>query len=193
MAFPYRTFGDFCFHQNRLLCGLLILFLCGWSGGCRKGKEVSVKEAKPLGAEVPVSAAVMTIEPQPWPAIVRTQGNLVADDVAVVGAKVAGRVAQTVVELGQEVHEGDPLVRLDPVEFEMQVTQAEAQLLQARSAVGLKPGDPLEKLEPLNALPCAKRGRYGTKPKQGEHVTTNCAHKTRPQPKNTSKFCPQNA
>jgi RND family efflux transporter MFP subunit len=89
----------------------------------------------------------------PWPEVVRSQGNLVADEVAVLSAKISGRLSQATVELGQKVVAGEIVIKFDPAEFEMQVAQADAQLLQARSAVGLKPGEKIEKLEPRNAPP----------------------------------------
>jgi multidrug efflux pump subunit AcrA (membrane-fusion protein) len=42
---------------------------------------------------------------------------------------------------------------LDASEYELMVSQSEAQLTQARSAVGLKPDDPLDSLNPDNAPP----------------------------------------
>ncbi len=42
---------------------------------------------------------------------------------------------------------------IDAQEYRLQADQADAQLSQARAAVGLKPGDPLESLNPDNAPP----------------------------------------
>lgn len=101
----------------------------------------------------PLRAELLTVQPVSWPTIVRTQGSLFADEVAVVGTKVAGRVAQVHVDLGDRVTAGDPLVTLDQNEFRLAVEQAQAQLEQARAAVGLSPDDPLENLDPENAPP----------------------------------------
>ncbi len=60
---------------------------------------------------------------------------------------------KTLVDLGDHVAAGAPLVQLDSSEYELMVSQSEAQLTQARSAVGLKPNDPLEALNPDNAPP----------------------------------------
>jgi RND family efflux transporter MFP subunit len=46
-----------------------------------------------------------------------------------------------------------PLVTLEQEEFQLAIDQASAQLEQARAAVGLEPGDPLEDLNPENAPP----------------------------------------
>ncbi len=100
-----------------------------------------------------MEAEVLTVEMRPWPTVVRSQGSLFADEESVVGSKVAGRVAEVHVDLGDFVKTGDPLVSLDQEEFRLQVEQAEAQLEQTRSAVGLRDGDFVENLVPENAPP----------------------------------------
>jgi RND family efflux transporter MFP subunit len=55
--------------------------------------------------------------------------------------------------LGDHVRRGDPLVLLDRQEFQLMVTQADAQLAQARAAVGLKPNEDVAQLDPLGAPP----------------------------------------
>lgn len=123
-----------------------------WLCGCN---DPAVPDAKSIAEqELPlVRAEVLTVEPCVWPTIVRTQGSLFADEIAVVGAKVAGRVAEVHVELGDAVHVEAPLAALDRTEFQLQVLQAEAQLAQARAAVGLKPDAPVESLQPESAPP----------------------------------------
>ncbi|MEX0704801.1 MAG: efflux RND transporter periplasmic adaptor subunit [Planctomycetales bacterium] len=132
---------------------LRVLLACGgWAAcGCGRSPDGPAEGTKaPLPA---LDAAVLTIEPQRWPTIVRSQGSLIADEVSVVGSKVAGRVAQVHVDLGDPVRAGDPLVTLDEVEFRLQVEQAEAQLAQARSAVGLAPEQAVDQLDPQNSPP----------------------------------------
>lgn len=100
-----------------------------------------------------LAAEVLQLDPAIWPQIARAQGNVLADEVSVVGAKVAGRVAEVHVDLGDLVRAGDPLVTLDQDEFTVHVEQAEAQYAQACAAVGLKPGDPVSRLNPEQAPP----------------------------------------
>lgn len=127
------------------LCVLALLIGCG-------GKETP--KSGPAEAELPtIEVDVVTLQPVQWPRIVRSQGSLNADEVTIVGAKVSGRVAEIHVDLGDFVPEGSPLITLDQSEFRLQVAQAEAQLSQARSAVGLKPEDPVSGLKPTNAPP----------------------------------------
>lgn len=90
---------------------------------------------------------------QPWPRIVRAQGTLIEDEYALLGAKVAGRVKQVLVDIGTPVSEGQPVAVLETEEFDLKVQQAEAQVAQARATLGLKPGVPEEKLDPNKAAP----------------------------------------
>jgi RND family efflux transporter MFP subunit len=100
-----------------------------------------------------IQAEVLTIDTAVWPTVVRTQGTLAADEVAVVGTKVAGRIATVHVDLGDMVRAGDRLATLDEEESRLQVLQAEAQLAEARAAVGLRADEPVESLDRDKAPP----------------------------------------
>ncbi len=130
---------------------LVIALLAVTAIGCQSQMAEESKPQKP--AMETVVADVMTLSMQPWPTIVRSQGSLNADEESVVAPKVAGRVAKVHVDLGDFVKTGDPLVSLDQEEFQLQVAQAEAQLEQTRSAVGLHEGEGVENLVPENAPP----------------------------------------
>jgi RND family efflux transporter MFP subunit len=107
----------------------------------------SAKEAAVIRAET------IVIEEQVWPLRARTQGSLVVDEISSIGAKIPGRVAKVHVDLGDRVEKETPLITIDDEQYRLLVAQAEAQLAQARSAVGLRDGDPLEALNPDNAPP----------------------------------------
>jgi RND family efflux transporter MFP subunit len=93
------------------------------------------------------------VQLKPWPRVVRAQGSLVEDERALIGAKVAGRIKEIKVDLGSAVEEGQVIAFLEPDEFDLRVQQAEAQVLQARAAVGLKAGEAEESLDPARAAP----------------------------------------
>jgi RND family efflux transporter MFP subunit len=96
---------------------------------------------------------VTTAALHPWPRVARVQGSLVSDEASIIGAKVAGRVKNVPVDRGTPVREGDILVELEPEEFVLKVHHAEAQVAQVRAKLGLKPGDPEEKLDRLKSPP----------------------------------------
>jgi len=100
-------------------------------------------------AESPaLQARVTEVAEQAWPQVVMTQGDLVADETTVVGAKVAGRIEEVPVDLGDGVKAGDLLASLDRRDHQERVRQAEAELSQARAAIGLDAADDLEKVDP---------------------------------------------
>ena len=134
---------------------LALLSLCTSVTGCQHKAPAAEQAQKdgPVKAPEPLRAAVMTVHPQTWPTVVRCQGSLVANDQTVIGSRVAGLVAHTLVDVGDAVEPGQTLVSLDDREFVLQLAAAEAALLQARSAIGLKVGEPVSKLDPQNAPP----------------------------------------
>jgi RND family efflux transporter MFP subunit len=72
-----------------------------------------------------------------WPHVIRVQGGLRADEQAVVGAKVAGRVKDVHVDIGAVVRRGDVLMGLDTEDLNLNIQQAEAQLAQVCARLGL--------------------------------------------------------
>lgn len=133
--------------------GFVAVSIC--LGGCSAEESSTASSRK---TELPtVDADVMTVAPQLWPRMIRSQGSLTADEVAVLGARVEGRVESVHVDLGDSVKAGQPLVSLRKQEFQYRVEQAEAALLQARSAVGLKADEPVAKLDPENAPPVVEQ------------------------------------
>lgn len=134
----------------RCFLALLVAALpVGSFTGCAPEKPKIVEAP----AEVFVQAPVFTVEPVRWPTLVRCQGALVADEFTTVSAKVAGRVRSVHFEIGDRVSANSILVELDSEDYQLQAEQADAQLAQARASVGLKPGDPIENLNPDNAPP----------------------------------------
>ncbi len=99
------------------------------------GVEASVV-AGPERPAVPPPPA-FKVEPRVWQATVRSQGGLIADELTVIGARLAGRIADVAVEVGQPVAAGDVLVRLDEAELRLRVEQARAELDRARVGLGL--------------------------------------------------------
>lgn len=96
---------------------------------------------------------VLQVTESSWPRLARSQGSLVADEVAVIGAKVPGRVEEVHVDLGSPVTEGAELMSLDREDLKLEIAQAEAQFLQARAAVGLPVEATVESLQPQNSPP----------------------------------------
>ena len=138
------------FEPKMVRLALLACVVCGVPIGCT---PLESKKVETSNEEATVVGTRFVVENRSWPKLFKCQGSLIADEMTTVGAKVAGKVVSVSADLGDEVEKDAVLIQLDTSEFLLQSQQAEAQLLQARSAVGLKPGDPIEKLDPDNAPP----------------------------------------
>lgn len=130
----------------------LVLLTLSCLIGCRTSDDVEINPINEPEQESLV-AEIMPVKLVTWPTIVRSQGSLFSDEQSVLGSKVAGRVATVHVDLGDQVKQGEPIVTLETDEFRLLVEQAEAQLEQARSAVGLAKSVPLSELSPENSPP----------------------------------------
>ncbi len=136
---------------GRPACHLLaILLTCATFAGCGQSTpEESAQKAPPPV----IKAETFVVEQVNWPRIIRSQGSLYPDEEATLGLKVEGRVVEVHADLGDIVEAGADLVTVYQDDFKLRVEQAEAQLRQARSAVGLTPEKSLDQLNPLNAPP----------------------------------------
>lgn len=126
--------------------------VCVLSLGCQSSSAQNESAARTTESPT-VSVAVTQARLHPWPTRVRVQGSLIGDEEAIVGAKVAGRVKDIAVDRGTAVQAGQILARLEPEDFDLRVSQAEAQLAQVRAKLGLENGTPDEKLDRLKAPP----------------------------------------
>jgi RND family efflux transporter MFP subunit len=90
----------------------------------------------------PVRTGVAAAQPRQLDDVLTASGSLMADMQSEVTPLVAGRVMQVLVERGQRVREGDPLIRLRDVDFRTTQAQAQATLGQARARLGLEGGRP---------------------------------------------------
>ena len=71
------------------------------------------------------------------PRVVSVSGTLAAEEEVTIAPKVQGRVRQVFVDLGSPVKSGQPLMELEPADFQLRVQQSEAAYQQARVRLGL--------------------------------------------------------
>ena len=139
--------------RERLVLCLAVLLLFGQ--GCQPDA------APPPSSKPPplptISVETIPVAEQSWPTLIRAQGSLVADEVVVIGTRVEGLVDQVHVDLGDRVKSGQPLVTLRQEQFQLEVTRADAQLLQARSAIGLSEDADLSSVDPQKSPPVRER------------------------------------
>jgi RND family efflux transporter MFP subunit len=107
---------------------------------CSAGCRGSSPSASAAGAgEEPRAVTLETIRTGTLNRTITLSGALAAEEQAVLSTKVAGRIQTITVDLGSAVREGQEIARLDPTDFELRVSQAQAALQQARARLGLSP------------------------------------------------------
>ncbi|HKQ64982.1 MAG TPA: efflux RND transporter periplasmic adaptor subunit [Methylomirabilota bacterium] len=131
---------------------VLTAFALGLSlllSGCQSQGSVGAEEqkSKPAGPP-PREVKVAPASERTVARTVSATGTLAADDQVVLGTKVAGRLAETTVDLGTRVKTGQLVGRLDQSDFKLRVQQAEAALQQARVRLGLSATGTDEKVDP---------------------------------------------
>src|SRR5687768_3477171 len=123
--------------------GVCLLFAaCQQTSPPASAQKPDAKDAPPRPVKV-VAAAEQTTDRR-----VSANGTLAADELIVLGTKVAGRVSELPVDLGSRVRRGQPIAKLDPTDAQLRVEQAVAALQQARARLGLSPDGTDDRIDP---------------------------------------------
>jgi multidrug efflux pump subunit AcrA (membrane-fusion protein) len=126
------------FMEREKLLAIFLLFAVIASFGC-SGKGVSeVRGENTRSASVDSAAVKVTMakaELREIPAYIQATGSLVAFEVSNVAPKIAGKVVNVYVEVGQFVNAGAVIAKLDDREAKLRLAEAEAAIKQAESAV----------------------------------------------------------
>src|SRR5947209_6547580 len=122
---------------------LSAVFLAGCSGPYSSPTVAAKNVTKP----VPVRAFAVNLEN--IPEIITATGELSAEDLATISAKVAGRVEKLNVDLGSVVEQGQVLAELEKDDYTFRVGQAEALVEQTRAHLGLPAGAD-DRVDPLS-------------------------------------------
>jgi RND family efflux transporter MFP subunit len=120
----------------------------GGAGGRGAGKTDAGAEALP-----PRQVRVVAAEMAPLSRTVEVSGTLAADEQAELSLKLAGRVSQIAVDLGDRVRKGQTLARISPIDYQLKVRQAESALVQARVRLGLPSQGPTRVVDPSETAP----------------------------------------
>lgn len=100
-------------------------------GACKKDREIAVGKTKKLTTPIKVKTDV--VGEAPTPDVVTLTGTVVADERSEVTADTQGKVLQVMVERGQQVKMGAPLLRLDTRSAALGAREAQANLASARA------------------------------------------------------------
>jgi RND family efflux transporter MFP subunit len=106
--------------------------------GCSKAQPSSV-----LGdASHPAPVRFYTVSEETARRRIQAVGSLYALEESTLSSEVEGRVAEVLADIGDNVKEGQPLVRLDPEELQFEVERQRGIVRQVRAQLGIGPDDP---------------------------------------------------
>lgn len=105
---------------------------CDGTSSATPSSDSSARREAPARTVQLVSARELVTDQR-----VTATGTLAADEQVVLGTKVAGRIAELLVDLGSRVSRDETVARLDPTDARLRVDQAIAALQQARVRLGL--------------------------------------------------------
>ncbi|NOT47434.1 MAG: efflux RND transporter periplasmic adaptor subunit [Acidobacteria bacterium] len=115
---------------------LAVLGLTALLAGCGSSGAADVKSGNSNSGEPPpIAITVAKTEGRNVPAFIQATGSLVADETSNVAPKVAGKVANVNVNVGQFVSQGVEIARIDDRDARLQLASAQASVKQAVAAV----------------------------------------------------------
>src|SRR5437667_8760903 len=116
------------------------------SPGCSKQAAAGSSRAT-VGTAPTRAVTVATATEQVMERAVAVIGSLAAHDEATLSVKVPGRLQTLAVDLGSTVRQGQLIAHVEPMDYELQLTQSEALLSQARARLGLTLTGDAEKVD----------------------------------------------
>ena len=117
---------------------LMAAFVVVGVAGCSKAQPTSV-----LGdASHPAPVHFYTVAEETARRRIQAVGSLYALEESTLSSEVEGRVDEVLSDVGDNVREGQPLVRLDPRELQFEVDRQRGIVTQVRAQLGIGPNDP---------------------------------------------------
>ncbi|HEX8878894.1 MAG TPA: efflux RND transporter periplasmic adaptor subunit [Candidatus Acidoferrum sp.] len=117
---------------------LAAMFAIFVAAGCSK--------ARPTGglgdAAHPAPVHFYTVAEETARRRIQAVGSLYALEESTLSSEVEGRVAEVLADIGDNVRQGQPLVRLDPQELQFEVERQRGIVRQVRAQLGIGPNDP---------------------------------------------------
>jgi multidrug efflux pump subunit AcrA (membrane-fusion protein) len=109
---------------------LVFLSACGRSSG-----EARTNQKTDTAEGAPITITVARTESRSVPAVIQATGSFVAHETSNVAPKVAGKVANVMVNVGQFVGGGAVIAKIDDTEPRLQLAEAQARVKQEQAAV----------------------------------------------------------
>ncbi len=131
MGKTYHTSGWTPFYFLAILCVSMFGAACGSGGAADARTSNSANSSEPPPIQITVSKS----ESRNVPAFIQATGSLLADETSNVAPKVAGKVANVTVNVGQFVAQGAEIAKIDDKDARLQLVSAQASVKQAVAAV----------------------------------------------------------
>lgn len=126
-----RTSARTPFYFLAFISVSLMVSACGSTSSADSRNANTGAEAEPP----PVQITVGKTESRNVPAFIQATGSLVADEISNVAPKVAGKVVNVTVNVGEFVSQGTEIAKLDDRDARLQLASAQAGVKQAQAAV----------------------------------------------------------
>ena len=116
---------------------LAIVIVSIFAAGCGTTRSADVRPAgnENAPADAPISITTAKSESREVPAVIQATGSLVADEVSNIAPKIAGKVSDISVNVGQFVQQGAVIARIDDRDSRLELASAEAAVKQSVAAV----------------------------------------------------------
>jgi multidrug efflux pump subunit AcrA (membrane-fusion protein) len=144
---------------SRWIAPAVVLAVCGL-GAAACGRDEATSSETPPEIAVSVTSPVR----RELARFTQATGTLFGDEETTVAAKVEGRIVEVVKDLGDVALPGDPLVRVDPTDYDLERAEREGAFREALARLGLEdlPGEGFD----VETLPSVERARL-----QAENAT----------------------
>jgi len=120
---------------RRALVVALITFAALFSLSCSKSSAGKTIDGS--NAARPIAARALVVAPKPIRRNIESVGSLFAYEEVTVSSEVEGRVERVLVDVGDRVATGQPIVKVAPAELELSLAQQRAALRQAQARLGI--------------------------------------------------------
>jgi len=123
--------------ESRLACASVIAIALFFAGGCSNSNANSAAAS----ASKAVPAHIYTVAEETTKRRVQAVGSLFAFEESTLSSEVDGIVAKVLVDVGDNVSEGQPLIELDDRELRLEVDRQQGVVRQVRAQLGIGPND----------------------------------------------------
>ncbi|MBK9164981.1 MAG: efflux RND transporter periplasmic adaptor subunit [Acidobacteria bacterium] len=106
-----------------------------FAASCSSSQSAATQETGPAQETTAIPITTGKSESRPVPAFIQATGSLVADEKSNIAPKVAGKVADIAVNVGQFVSQGAVIARIDDRDARLDLASAQASVKQAEAAV----------------------------------------------------------